>query len=954
MGAEDFSVLRNLAFYPNFNTRLVYFKSLVNYVEGPEPYNEKRLEVLSDADDGLKGLREKNQDNLFSNTASKFLQCHNFIKKAVEYESANELAYFESKLNELKTTFSEKEQEIPYIQDLIKLFENSRNAKGSIDYKNFLALVNSLLQGIKNTKAIISYEKKRIEDIDNALQTMKDNRKNQLIGLAEHKQMSQERTQQMLDKALSRQEQKIDAYYIKNKNYASKRDRKGRVYERLTGATTAFKSIPKSVAVEMSDWMNKQLNNILNNSEVMETLINYILNTNILNENYKSQIETFTKSIILQALTNQAYEHLPQILNNQYRNIPKKKIIEELEKSINITQSYRIQGFYQNFGMTGKHLKGYEDMEKDFDLHDASAQEFMEMFQRLRKAINQNYELTNVQNNLYEYMEQNEIYEKFADIGKLIAGLQKLEEKLRLAEMRISKQVQKDVKNIAVNLGKSATQKGDVKLTVTVTPNGVIFDGFEEGLKSTKAFQQIFGEDSDMKISSVKNSIATLTHNASIALRNTLADSVDRAIAEAETDDISELKYQLNTMIRDGLQNIKVRVNGPDVSEIISAINFETNDRGHITVNWSGKSKIKNDHIVVSVDRENFHFSTSFEKLIGRTSEKIADLIANYATNNEIEEQLAVNVVNAFQNATAKAFARNTTAQTERYSRNAKAFLDQYYRFSEGLRNVSDEYIKVMDDWEAFKAKLERQEMGADVIKEKYLKMIQSLENSFYISTTVKTYNQYTNKLGFGGGSIGANLSNQLSNIADVFSLAGMPLSKGDIEWLYYAIINCADTTVQGRRNEATIEEYLGSMAAFMLFDEGGAETKILTNLTDDLKQIKPSSSPKILHLYNVNGIYVTGSYVLQQVSLALDNCGIMFDKITAPNYKGAGIRIINPMNERMIPNRGSSVAVNTDPWGYIANEASKKVNLEIFFLAGLLDIIGEINEAMGNIELPA
>jgi inorganic pyrophosphatase len=141
---------------------------------------------------------------------------------------------------------------------------------------------------------------------------------------------------------------------------------------------------------------------------------------------------------------------------------------------------------------------------------------------------------------------------------------------------------------------------------------------------------------------------------------------------------------------------------------------------------------------------------------------------------------------------------------------------------------------------------------------------LDSLSDSFYVSTTVKTYNTYLNDTGFIGGSLGGDLDTQLARIADLFSLAGMPI-KDDLKWLRSAILNCSPLSVVGEKNKNLIEDYLGSVAALALFDEGGAEAKIVSAMLkqtqDSVKKI--STTANILHLYRTNTLYVPGSYVL-------------------------------------------------------------------------------------------
>jgi len=62
-------------------------------------------------------------------------------------------------------------------------------------------------------------------------------------------------------------------------------------------------------------------------------------------------------------------------------------------------------------------------------------------------------------------------------------------------------------------------------------------------------------------------------------------------------------------------------------------------------------------------------------------------------------------------------------------------------------------------------------------------------------------------------------------------------------------------------------------------------------------------------------------------------------------------------MNEGLVPNRSSTrkryPVDDTDPWGTVASATDSHVKLKIMFLAGLLDIINNMNKIMGNIEMP-
>jgi len=56
-----------------------------------------------------------------------------------------------------------------------------------------------------------------------------------------------------------------------------------------------------------------------------------------------------------------------------------------------------------------------------------------------------------------------------------------------------------------------------------------------------------------------------------------------------------------------------VSVRGPNVAELMSAINFESNDRYKVSVNLSGWTQIKNDIIVVSLDYKDVKLSVPIQ-----------------------------------------------------------------------------------------------------------------------------------------------------------------------------------------------------------------------------------------------------------------------------------------------------------------------------------------------------
>ena len=262
--------------------------------------------------------------------------------------------------------------------------------------------------------------------------------------------------------------------------------------------------------------------------------------------------------------------------------------------------------------------------------------------------------------------------------------------------------------------------------------------------------------------------------------------------------------------------------------------------------------------------------------------------------------------------------------------------------------------------WKKYKQELQKQGVSDDEIEKKQRKFLNVLENSFYVSTTVKTYNEYQNNIGFLGGSLGTDLDMQLARITDIFEQAGFSTSiKEDMEWLKFAILNSSPLSYfKNTSNQNIVENYLGSVAALALFDEGGAEATIVENFKGDLlKSVDKTETADILHLYKVNGVYVPGSYVLQQIIKSISK--EVLPKISEiPNImtRGAGVTIINKASPSLIVNRPikkHKTSYDPQAWLHTGENIKETISIQILFLAGLLDIVNGINKTLGNVEFP-
>lgn len=280
------------------------------------------------------------------------------------------------------------------------------------------------------------------------------------------------------------------------------------------------------------------------------------------------------------------------------------------------------------------------------------------------------------------------------------------------------------------------------------------------------------------------------------------------------------------------------------------------------------------------------------------------------------------------------------------YKAKAQAFFDSYTKYKQQMVKILDELSNIDEILKKLnnKKNINAAEKAQLQLKQKIDSLKSELLDTCYCSETMKTYIQYQNNIGFLGGTIGGNVQEQLNSLNQLFEEAGMPLTKDEYDFLVDLIVNTGQDTILGVKYRYKIENYLGAMAAFALFDEGGAEVEILK------EQLQPKISqhdhPDILHLYRLNGIYYPGSYILSETLAAVKD----LNKIM-PSHQthGAKITINNQISYKDIPKDN-----NTTPWQEVYNSAiNGKVQLHITFLAGMVQILTNLQQRMQDIVIP-
>lgn len=230
-------------------------------------------------------------------------------------------------------------------------------------------------------------------------------------------------------------------------------------------------------------------------------------------------------------------------------------------------------------------------------------------------------------------------------------------------------------------------------------------------------------------------------------------------------------------------------------------------------------------------------------------------------------------------------------------------------------------------------------------------KTLESLKKSFKISTSVKSYDKYNNSKGFTGGSLGGSLEHQIENIQQMFKIGG--ITEFDVDWLLFSIYNAGEELV-GKPYKKDLEDFLSIFAVSMMFEDIGEQATYIKQQAEQMDKI----TPQFLHLYLLNGIYFPSSYILQ---LTYDNLMKIYNKVmltTNQLSSGSTVSIQNNITHADLV--GTNTIINeqgekettsriytTSPqdWYDTFTKNKDKVNLQVHFLAGFLDILAALEQ---------
>ena len=978
----SFKQLGNLAFYDGWSPNYVYFSSLLAMANS-DNLNKKAwggidrqaaskiaAEAIGHAQQ-YSHLNGMNPEEANDTMQLKMQQIINFLSSAITYEENNEKTYFQKKFIELSKTFTPNE--IAAIQPLQELMEGLKDQNSTDYYKNYISLINVLLNGLENTKTIAKRETERIEEIDKAVEGIIDRHTQQIKGLytsryqgRTNKNGQAYKLESMIQRAEENLRKNVKIQYLTHSNLTSGTYSERTIHHKdgtkelekkthfLLGSKGAFAKINKSIDTELAHWATDTIKKVAASSTFIRKMAKQIQGKYPPDADFSLLIPELKQQIIL-TIQQYGLKDLKRMLAKKYTKKACKEVIKDLvdpEKDdntiFNMVASYNIQGLYLNYGQVGKTSKLFKDAESIDDLYGPKAEGLYDALSYLIKICkSKNIKLTEEQSYLKQVFEQDDSWQAAEEMNDIIRNIEKLQ--THLAELNRRKKENdlelNELMEDTFTLGQDSSGQ-DIILSFAIDGDKVIIDQSSGSLGSS--IRKLEGAeyfDFQKLTSSVQNMASVLKRRASKQLQERLANNMYNIL---NSDDFEFDEEYLMNQVKQGLENMHISVTGPKVSELASAIQFQ--QRGdNLIVDWQGGINGKNDVVVITVDDV-----ISNIKINGPTNRLEEVLVDNINPELEFARKEFLTEWNKQLKQTIATANRKNYAK--KYTHVARAFLKNAAQRDSWDEKLTEKYKELQAAWGNQKKILIKAGIKEEKLEKIKKQFLNTLASSFYVSTTVKSYDTYLNNMGFTGGSLGSSLNSQLTRLANLFSLSGLSIDA-DFKWLKSAIINCSPLTIAGESNKELIENYLGSIAAFALFDEGGAEGKLITNYMKDMERFKNSQvNPNILHLYRVNGIYVPGSYVLRQVYNALTGTVMpLIDSIDNTMRAGATVEIINGVSENMIPNRpiAHTSHPKTSAWKIVGRQAEKSSSIQILFLAGLFDIANSINNTLNNLPIP-
>lgn len=255
--------------------------------------------------------------------------------------------------------------------------------------------------------------------------------------------------------------------------------------------------------------------------------------------------------------------------------------------------------------------------------------------------------------------------------------------------------------------------------------------------------------------------------------------------------------------------------------------------------------------------------------------------------------------------------------------------LNSFRENTETLKAMREEQLKALKDLES---ELPKGEKGL-----KYLIEHINLHDTIKGYASAGSANFQKNG-GFEGAAFGSNLEQQLSILSSTNIPGGLSMMEGlsqeDINFFRFAMVNAGSKMI-GASLKKSLEDYFSVFLGFFMFNDAALMVEDAKNTLEETMEPQVTE----LHVYQLNGVYIPSSYLLQQT----------WEQLT---------KAVQDMETTALSGQGTRAILHTYDKEYtkgmtpeqMFDQAEKSTKLEMRFLGGFFDLLGSISNAMNNL----
>lgn len=250
--------------------------------------------------------------------------------------------------------------------------------------------------------------------------------------------------------------------------------------------------------------------------------------------------------------------------------------------------------------------------------------------------------------------------------------------------------------------------------------------------------------------------------------------------------------------------------------------------------------------------------------------------------------------------------------------------------------------------YELNKAREEQRKILEDANKEinDIYEGLQDILSHINIHTTVKGYKSIdAGRYVFEGAAFGSNIIEQATILEDL-TLAG-GINAFDRNWLIYALINSGKGMI-GHGNKHHLEDYLSTFVGLLMFNDAYL---IAEDVRHFMEGTYTNTSVEDIHLYVLNNVYIPNSYVLEETYhamwLAFSNLEDYISNTSTNHGTNLTLTTYDTGYSKKFDREDLDFNNGGKAWFQESSNALSQTKLTMTFMAGFLDVLQQINDAM-------